>query len=113
MATPTAEVIIMDNYRVGSPFLANLPSLNTSLPGDSPFYKVSVEIADKGGLKPKRSSMVLDKEPVLAAWPNLQSQILEILEDTLWLAIELLRRGTDDEDGNNNPITILITISEI
>lgn len=48
---------------------------------------------------------------MLAAWPNLESQIVEILGDTLWLAIELLRRGTD-EDGITNPITVLITISE-
>lgn len=72
---------------------------------------VSVEIADQRSLKPKRSSTVGDGEPVLAAWPNLESQIVEILGDTLWLAIELLRRGTDEE-GINNQITVLITISE-
>lgn len=185
MTDSSAEVIKMDDYRVGSPHLANLPSLNIPLSEDSPFYKawiaglerlvidslqkfevdwfeisaaarscplrdepanetilvlahrtkpehkwreaviaarklcksfdvpnVSVEIADKRGLKPKRSSTVADGEPVLAAWANLESQIVEILGDTLWLAIELLRRGTD-EDGINNPITVLVTISEL
>lgn len=180
----SAEVTKTDNYRVGSPHLANLPSSNIPLFEDSPFYKawiaglerlvidslqkfevdwfeisaaarrcplrdepanqtilvlahktkpedewreaviaarklckslvvpnVSVKIADERGLKPKRSSTVGDGEPVLAAWPNLDSQIVEILRDTLWFAIELLRRGTD-EDGINNPITVLITISE-
>lgn len=184
MTDPSAEVTKTDDYRVGSPHLANLPSLNIPLSEDSPFYKawiaglerlvidslqkfevdwfeisaaarrcllrdepanetilvlahktkpedkwreaviaarklcksfdvpnVSVEIADERGLKPKRSSTVGDGEPVLAAWPKLESQIVEILGDTLWLAIELLRRGTD-EDGINNPITVLITISE-
>lgn len=184
MTDPSAEVTKTDDYRVGSPHLANLPSLNIPLSEDSPFYKawiaglerlvidllqkfevdwfeisaaarrcplrdepanetilvlahktkpedkwreaviaarklcksfdvpnVSVEIADERGLKPKRSSTVGDGEPVLAAWAKLESQIVEILGDTLWLAIELLRRGTD-EDGMNNPITVLITISE-
>lgn len=170
MADPTAEVIKWDEYRVGSPFLANLPSLNISLSDDSPFYKawivglerlivdslhkyevdwfeisaaarrcpwrdepanetilvlarrikpedkwheavvaarklctsfgvpdVNVKIADERGLKPMRSSTVGDGEPVLAAWPNLESQIFEILGDTLWLAIELLRRRTDED----------------
>ena len=173
MTDSSDEVTKMNDYRVGSPHLAYLPSLNIPLSGDSPFYKawiaglerlvidsliksdvdwfeisavarrcplrdepanekilvqahrtnpedkwreaviaakelcksfdapnVSVEIADKRGLKPERSSTVGDGEPVLAASPNLESQIVEILGDTLWLAIELVRRGTD-EDGIN------------
>lgn len=184
ISNPTAEVIQTDDYRVGSPFLTNLPSLYVPLSDDSLLYKawiaglesliikslhqyevdwveisaaarrcplrdepatetilvlapknqpedkwreavvaarklcssfgvpnVNVEIADKRGLKPKRSSIVQDGEPILAAWPNLETQIISILGETLWLAIELLRRGTDEE-GINNPITVLITISE-
>ena len=180
----TAETVQMDDYRVGSPFLQNLPSLNIPLPDNSPFYKawiagledqvivllnkynvdwyeiiaaarrcslrvepandtilvlahrnkptdewrettiaarkacasfglrdVNVGIADTRGLKPRKSFTIGDGEPILAAWPNLESQIIEILGDNLWLAIELLRRGTDD-DGISNPITVVITINE-
>lgn len=34
---------------------------------------VDIEIAEKRGFKPKRSSTVEDGQPVLAAWPNLES----------------------------------------
>lgn len=47
---------------------------------------VNVEIADKRGLKPKRSSTVGDGEPILAAWPNLEFKMIEILGDNLWFA---------------------------
>lgn len=63
---------------------------------------VNVDIADKTGLKPKRSSTVRDWEPILAAWPDLEFQVIEILGDNLWLAIELLRRGTDEAETNNH-----------
>ena len=39
MTDSSTEVIKMDDYRVGSPHLANLPSLNISLSEDNPFYK--------------------------------------------------------------------------
>lgn len=180
----TAEIVQMDNYRVGSPFLQNLPSLNIPLPDNNPFYKawiagledqvivllnkynfdwykitvaaqrcplrvepanetilvlshrnkpmdesrkttiagrkacalfdfrdVNVEITDTRGLKSRKSFTIGDGEPILAAWPNLKSQIIEILGDNSWLAIELLRHGIDD-DGISNPITIVITINE-
>lgn len=87
---------------------------------------VKVEIADRRGLKRRRSSTVGDGEPILAAWPNLESQIIEILPQLetgqpilavwpnlesqiikiLWeticgLLTELLRRRTDEVGINN------------
>lgn len=62
---------------------------------------MNVEIADKRDLNAKRPSTVEDGEPIPAAWPNLEFQIIKTLEDNLSLVIDLLRRGTDEVEINN------------
>ena len=179
------SAIQIEDYRLGGPFLINLPASSGGLPGTSPFalmwnngglarnvehivenhhvkwYQISaltrtclrkvepqvytilvlaekepsnenwlgafkdirilcnslglpdmnIEIADGRVLLPVFSFSVEATEPVLTKWQILESQIIKILGSQQWLALELLRRGTD-LTPSNNPVTVVVTIEE-
>ena len=72
---------------------------------------MNIEIADGRALLPVLSFSVETAEPVLTEWPILEPQIIETLGSQPWLALELLRRGTDLTPGNN-PVMVVVTIEE-
>lgn len=74
-------------------------------------FQANVELADERGLKPVLSFVVERIAPILQEWHILEPKILSLLGTEPWLALELLRRG-QDLTGNNNPITVVITIEE-
>lgn len=74
-------------------------------------FQANVELADARGLKPVLSFIVERTAPILQKWQILEPKILSLLGTESWLALELLRRG-QDLSGNNNPITVVITIEE-
>lgn len=74
-------------------------------------FQANVELADERGLKPVLSFIVERTSPILQKWQILEPKILSLLGTKPWLALELLRRGKD-LTGNNNPITVVITIEE-
>lgn len=71
---------------------------------------MNIEISDKRGLLPVISFPVEMTEPVLSKWHILRPQIIEILGSQRWLALELLRRGSDHLSHSNNPVTVVVTI---
>jgi len=72
---------------------------------------VSVELADPKGLQPTLTHRVEPDEPILSAWAHIESQIVDILGEKDWLALELLRRGSS-YSPKENPVTVTITIHE-
>lgn len=73
---------------------------------------MNIEITDERGLLAVISFPVEMTEPVLVKWPILRPQIIEILGSQQWLALDLLRRGTDPLSHSNNPVTVVVTIEE-
>lgn len=73
---------------------------------------VNVEIADPRGLQPVFSHPVEHDSPFLGLWSaDLERRIADVLGQSDWLALELLRRGVSPRQLDN-PITITVTIDE-
>lgn len=57
------------------------------------------------------SCLVEHTAPIGQKWKILEPKILRLLGTKPWIALELLRRG-QDLIGQNDPITVVITIEE-
>jgi hypothetical protein len=71
--------------------------------------ELTIEILDERGLVPTRSATVDRNHPLVAAWPTLKPEFMEVLGLRDWLALELFMRRKGEERAI---ITIVVTIDE-
>ena len=72
---------------------------------------LNVEIIDPEVAKPTISYPLRASDTIVTAWPDLKTQIIEIVKSTDCSALQLLRRGKDAA-ADRNPVTVVLTIPE-